>query len=258
MKLTFLGTGTSQGVPIIGCKCRVCTSLDPKDKRLRSSVWLKDDDISLVIDAGPDFRYQMLRQGVEKLDAIILTHEHRDHIAGLDDVRAFNYIQRKPMDIYAEDRVLEAVKTEFLYAFDKNKYPGVPQINMHKVENHEFFISKLHVIPIRVIHYNLPIFAYRVGEMAYITDASYISPEEKKKLTGLKYLVVNALRKQEHPTHFNLAQALELIKELAPEKAFLTHISHQMGLHEKTEKELPENVHFARDGLSFDFNPNQP
>lgn len=255
MKLTFLGTGTSQGVPIIGCGCRVCSSQNSKDKRLRSSVWLQDDDISLVIDAGPDFRYQMLREKVKKLDAIILTHEHRDHIAGLDDVRAFNYIQRKPMDIYAEDRVLKAVKSEFLYAFVKNKYPGVPQINMHKVENHKFSINKLSVIPIRVMHYNLPIFAYRVGEMAYITDASFISPEEKKKLTGLKYLIVNALRKQEHPTHFNLKQALALIKELNPEKAFLTHISHQMGLHDEVEKELPENVHFALDGLSFDFNP---
>ncbi len=253
MKLTFLGTGTSQGVPIIGCNCSVCSSSDPKDKRLRSSVWLQDDDISLVIDAGPDFRYQMLRKKVKKLDAIILTHEHRDHIAGLDDVRAFNYIQRKPMDIYAEDRVLESVRTEFLYAFDKKKYPGVPQIIMHIVENHEFSINKLTLLPVRVVHYNLPIFGYRVGEMAYITDASYISPEEKKKLTGLKYLVVNALRKQEHPTHFNLAQALELIEELAPEKAFLTHISHQMGLHKEIEKELPENVHFAWDGLRFDF-----
>jgi len=255
VKLTFLGTGTSQGVPIIACKCRVCTSSNSKDKRLRSSVLIEDNEHSLVIDSGPDFRFQMLRQKVKKLDAIILTHEHRDHIAGLDDVRAFNYIQQKPMDVYAEKRVHEAIKTEFLYAFEKDKYPGVPKINMHLVDNDLFQINGLSILPIRVMHYKLPVFGYRIGNMAYITDASYISPEEKKKLEGLKFLIINALRKEAHPTHFNLAKALELIKELVPENAFLTHLSHQMGIHEELEKIVPENVHFAYDGLSFHFNP---
>ena len=255
MKLTFLGTGTSQGVPIIACKCRVCTSSNSKDKRLRSSVLIEDNGHSLVIDSGPDFRYQMLRQKVKKLDAILFTHEHRDHIAGLDDVRAFNYIQQKPMDVYAEKRVHEAIKTEFLYAFEKDKYPGVPKINMHLVDNDLFQIKEVSILPIRVMHYKLPVFGYRIGDMAYITDASFISPEEKKKLVGLKFLIVNALRKEAHPTHFNLAQALELIDELAPENAFLTHLSHQMGIHEELEKIVPDNVHFAYDGLSFYFNP---
>ena len=252
MKVTFLGTGTSQGVPVIACTCETCSSTDLKDKRLRTSVLIESEDTSVIIDTGPDFRQQMLRENVKKLDAIIYSHEHKDHIAGLDDIRAFNYSQQKPMDVFAEERVILALKYEFPYIFAEKKYPGVPKLEIHEISTSEFSINNLKVIPVRIMHYHLPILGYRIGEFSYITDADYISEEEKEKLIGTKYLVVNALRKEKHISHFSLEQALDLIHELSPKKAFLTHLSHQIGLHVNLQKELPPNVLVAYDGLKFE------
>lgn len=252
MKLTFLGTGTSQGIPIIACKCPVCLSTDKRDKRLRTSVLIEVDGKNIVIDSGPDFRYQMLRANVEKLDAILFTHEHKDHTAGLDDVRAFNWVNKKAVDIYAEERVQASLKQEFAYVFAEFRYPGIPQLNLWTVENKAFNINGTQVIPIRAKHFKLPVYAYRIKDLAYITDANYISKEEKEKLRGLKVLVLNALRKEKHLSHFTLSEALALIDELKPEIAYLTHFSHQLGFHEDVSKELPENVFMAYDGLQIE------
>jgi phosphoribosyl 1,2-cyclic phosphate phosphodiesterase len=252
LKLTFLGTGTSQGIPIIACKCPVCLSTDKRDKRLRTSALIEVNGQNIVIDSGPDFRYQMLRAKVEKLDAILFTHEHKDHTAGLDDVRAFNWVNKRAVDIYAEERVQASLKQEFAYIFAEFKYPGIPQLNLWTVENKPFNISETQIIPIRAKHYKLPVYAYRIANLAYITDANYISSEEKEKLKGLKVLVVNALRKEEHLSHFTLSEALALIEELKPETAYLTHFSHQLGFHEDVSKELPENVFMAYDGLEIE------
>jgi len=251
MKVTFLGTGTSQGVPVITCTCETCMSSDSRDKRLRSSVLIETDELTLVIDTGPDFRQQMLREHVQKLDAVILTHEHKDHIAGLDDIRAYNFMQKCAMDVYARASVHRAIKKEFNYAFSKKKYPGIPQIIQHDITNAPFTVKGLEIIPVEARHYFLKIFGYRIGNFAYLTDASDIAPKEKKKLLGLDVLVVNALRTKIHYSHYNLEQALNLIRELEPKKAYLTHISHMMGKHEDIEKLLPENVHFAFDGLKI-------
>lgn len=251
MEVTFIGTGTSQGVPVIACNCTVCKSFDNKDKRLRSSVWLKTDDTSLVIDTGPDFRYQMLRAQVKSLDAVLFTHEHRDHIAGLDDIRSFNYIQKEAMNVFCEERVFKALKSEFSYIFAEHKYPGIPQVNVNLIKSDPFKIKQLEVLPIRAMHMRLPVLGYRIENFAYVTDANYIPPEEIKKLYGVKVFVVNALRKEKHISHFCLDEALELIKKVNPEQAYLTHISHQMGLHEEVSKELPDNVFQAYDGLKI-------
>ena len=251
MKVTFLGTGTSQGVPVIACNCGVCRSESPKDKRLRSSVMIELDNKTFVIDTGPDFRQQMLRENVTKLDAILFTHEHKDHIAGLDDIRAFNYLQKKPMDIFAEQRVQEALQREYAYVFADYKYPGIPEMNMHLIENKDFKIHGVNIKPIRVMHYKLPIYAYRIKDFSYITDTNYISEKEKNKIKGSEIIVVNALRKKKHISHFNLDEALSLIEEIKPKVAYLTHISHLMGRHEDVKKELPKNVKLAYDGLSF-------
>lgn len=252
MKLTFLGTGTSQGIPIIACKCPVCLSTDKKDKRLRTSALVEVDGQTIVIDSGPDFRYQMLRANVLQLDAILFTHEHKDHTAGLDDVRAFNWVNKKAIDVYAEKRVQESLKQEFAYVFAEFRYPGIPQLNLIDVENKAFQINGTAILPIRAMHLKLPVFGYRIGDMAYITDANYISAEEKEKLKGLKVLVLNALRKEKHLSHFTLSEALALIEELKPESAYLTHFSHQLGFHQEISKELPENVFMAYDGLEID------
>ncbi|PKQ65175.1 hypothetical protein BZG02_02785 [Labilibaculum filiforme] len=252
MKLTFLGTGTSQGVPIIACKCPVCQSSNFKDKRLRSSVLIHVDGQNLVIDSGPDFRYQMLRAKVENISAILFTHEHKDHTAGLDDIRAFNWVNKKAVTIYAEKRVQESLKKEFSYVFAEFKYPGIPQLNMMDLQNEIFHINGTSIQPVRVKHLKLPVYGFRVGDLAYITDANYISPEEKEKLKGLKVLVLNALRREPHISHYTLSEALEIVKELQPEKAYFTHISHQMGFHDEVEAELPENVFLAYDGLELE------
>jgi len=251
VKVTLLGTGTSQGVPVIGCNCKVCQSTDKKDNRLRTSAMVENKDLTLIIDTGPDFRQQMLREEVSDIDAVIYTHEHRDHIAGLDDIRPINFINRKSMQIYAEDRVLNALKQMLPYAFGENRYPGVPELNLNKIDLSEFYIGNTKIIPVRVYHYKLPVMGFRIGDFAYITDANYIPEEEKEKLFGVKYLVINALRKKKHISHFTLNEALNIVNELSPRKAFITHLSHQMGLHAEVNKELPKNVQLAYDGLSF-------
>ncbi len=210
------------------------------------------DNTTFVIDTGPDFRQQMLRSSIKYLDAVLFTHAHKDHTGGLDDVRAFNYIQRIPMDIYAEQRVLDSLKNEFAYVFAKDKYPGIPEVNLNLIDNKKFTINNVTITPIRVMHYKLPIFGYRIKDFTYITDANYIENKELKKIKGSKILVINALRKQAHISHFNLKEALEIIDIVKPEQAFLTHISHLMGLHDEVSKELPNNVMLAYDELEIE------
>lgn len=249
MKITFLGTGTSQGVPVIACECSTCLSTDPKDNRLRAALLVETSENTLVIDAGPDFRQQMLRANVRKLDAILLTHEHKDHIAGMDDLRAFNYKSQSAIDIYAEERVLHAVRKEYAYVFAENQYPGVPKMELHTIDNYNVKIRGDIINLLRIFHYRLPILGYRIGNLGYITDANYIPEETKEKLIGVKYLVINALRKEKHISHFSLGEALSFIEEISPRKAFITHIGHQMGRHAEVNKEMPANVTLAWDGL---------
>lgn len=251
MTVTFLGTGTSQGIPVIGCSCKVCRSLDFRDKRLRTSVHIAVNDLSLVIDTGPDFRQQMLREGIHSLDAILYTHEHKDHTAGLDDIRPFNFRQKRDMPIYGRQQVIDQIKTEFAYAFSEKKYPGVPQITTHIITSEPFQLNGLTIEPVEVFHYKLPVFGFRIHNFTYITDASYIGPEEKEKIKNSEVLVLNALQKEEHISHFTLEEALALIDELKPKKAYLTHISHRLGLHNEISKELPDHVELAYDGLKI-------
>ncbi len=252
IKVTFLGTGTSQGVPVIACECEVCQSQDKKDKRLRSSVLVQVNKKNIVIDTGPDFRQQMLTHKVKHLEAVLFTHEHKDHIAGLDDVRAFNYIQKQPTDIYASENVIKALKREFYYAFEEVKYPGVPQLNIHQIENKPFIADDISIIPILVYHYKLPVFGFRIGDFVYITDANKIPIEEIVKLKDVKILVLNALRKEKHISHFTLSEAIEVAREINAQKTYFTHISHLMGKHEEVNKELPENMYLAYDGLTIE------
>lgn len=252
LKVTFLGTGTSQGVPMIACNCAVCTSTDARDKRLRSSILVETNEVSFVIDTGPDFRYQMLRARVTKLDAVLFTHEHKDHIAGLDDIRGFNYWMKKPMDIFATERVQLALKREFHYAFETEQYPGVPQLNLKTIENRPFSIQNIPITPIHLMHYKMPVFGYRIGNFAYITDANQISEEELKKLEGVDVLVINALRKTSHISHFSLDEAVEIINRINPKQAYLTHFSHQMGKYVDVVNDLPQNVLPAYDGLMLE------
>lgn len=249
MILTFLGTGTSQGIPVIGCDCHICQSVDYRDKRTRTSVHIEVDGKHLNVDVGPDFRQQMLREKIPAMDAILLTHEHKDHTAGLDDVRSFNFKQGKDMPLYGRQQVLNQLKTEFGYIFSENKYPGVPRVNLFEITNSPFNVEGIEVIPIEVLHYKLPVFGFRIGAMAYITDANYIAEQEKEKLKNLKVLVLNALQIKPHISHFTLEEALQLIEELKPQKAYLTHISHNLGLSREVAAMLPENVEVAYDGL---------
>ena len=251
VKITFLGTGTSQGVPVIACDCKICLSSDRHDKRLRTSILLETDDTTLVFDAGPDFRQQMLREHLARLDAIILTHEHKDHVAGMDDVRAFNYKSQDAIDIYCEERVQRVIKKEYSYVFSEYQYPGIPKMRLNTITDNGFSIKKIKIIPVRVFHYRLPVFGFRVGNFAYITDANYIPEESKEKLYGVKYLIINALRKEKHISHFSLREAVDFIRGISPKKAFITHISHQMGLHADVTKELPPEITLAYDGLNF-------
>lgn len=254
MRITFLGTGTSQGVPVIGCKCEVCTSTDPRDQRLRSSVMVETGGFRLVIDAGPDFRMQMLRENINRIDALLITHGHKDHIGGLDDVRPFNYLMRKPVEVYAAARVHDDIRRDFFYAFEEDRYPGIPEFHLHTVHNIPFRIGPVEVIPVEVDHYQLKVLGFRMGDFAYITDASHIPASEMDKLRNLEVLVINALRMEPHISHFSLPEALEVISELRPRRAFLTHISHRLGIHASVARTLPREVWLAYDGLKIDLN----
>ncbi|RNI29075.1 MBL fold metallo-hydrolase [Rufibacter latericius] len=251
MKITFLGSGTSQGVPVIGCECEVCRSLDYRDKRLRVSILVEVDGKSLIIDAGPDFRQQMLRERVKRVDAVLFTHEHKDHTAGLDDIRAFNFMQHIDMPLYADQRVLNQLQQEFSYIFTNKTYPGVPRVELNPIQNEPFQVHGITITPINVLHHRLPVFGFRIGDFTYITDANYISETEKKKIKGSKIVVLNALRKEPHISHFSLSEALAVLEELEPEQAYLTHISHLLGLHRVVEKELPSFAKLAYDGLAL-------
>jgi len=252
MKVTFLGTGTSQGVPIIACDCSVCRSSDSRDKRLRSSVLIENEGQTYIIDTGPDFRQQMLRANVKRLDAVVFTHEHRDHISGLDDIRAFNFVMKKAIDVYADERVEEAIrKREYPYIFSKEQYPGIPEITMHRIGKEPFMVGKTRFAPIQVMHMKLPVLGFRTGKFTYITDANFIAEEEQQKIIGSEVVVINALRKEKHPSHFSLDEAIALIARWKPKMAYLTHISHQLGKHADVEKELPGNIRLAYDGLTF-------
>lgn len=249
MRVHFLGTGTSQGVPIIGCRCPVCTSVDYRDKRLRTSIGIELPNLNIVIDTGPDFRQQMLHAQWNKLDAVLFTHEHKDHIAGLDDVRAFNYMQHKAIPAYATARVIAHLKQEYAYVFNNTKYPGIPQIELHEITYQPFHIQGVEIIPIQVMHSKLPVTAFRIGDFTYVTDANYIPTEEKHKIKGSKVLVINGLQREPHISHFTLSEALQQIEELEVPQNYLIHISHKMGRHRDVQAELPSHVKLAYDGL---------
>jgi phosphoribosyl 1,2-cyclic phosphate phosphodiesterase len=251
LKITFLGTGTSTGIPMIACGCAVCTSPDKKDKRLRSSIMVESQKTRIVIDTTPDFRYQMLRENVKHLDAVLFTHPHKDHIAGLDDVRAFNFFQEQAMQVYANQMTIDALMREFAYAFADKKYPGVPSLDLNTIVLDTFTIGDIEISPIEVWHMKMPVFGFRFGDFTYITDANRIEKDEKEKIKGSKVLVVNALRKEKHISHYNLDEAIDLALETKVAEAYFTHISHQLGKHEETEKRLPQGIHLAYDGLKL-------
>ena len=253
MILTFLGTGTSQGVPVIGCDCEVCRSIDYRDNRTRTSVHIQNGIDSVNIDCGPDFRTQILRERINKLDAILFTHEHRDHTAGLDDVRSFNFKQKSDMPVYGSSQVLDSLKSSYEYVFAASKYPGVPRVETNEIINGSIQVGNTEFIPINVFHHKLPVFGFRIKDLVYITDANFIPEEEFEKLKGVKVLILNALQKEKHISHFNLEEALQVVERIKPEVTYFTHISHKLGLHKEVEEELPEDIHLAYDGLKIDF-----
>ena len=249
LKITFLGTGTSTGVPMIACNCEVCTSTNKKDKRLRSSIMVQSEKTTLVVDSTPDFRYQMLRENVKHLDAIVFTHPHKDHIAGLDDIRAFNFFSHKPMHVFANEMTQEVIIREFPYAFADFKYPGLPEIVLNTISVEPFVVGDIPIIPILVWHLKMPVLGFRFGDFTYITDANRIDEPEKNKIRGSKIVVINALRNEKHVSHYNLQEAVELVNELEIPKAYFTHISHQLGKHEYVNSILPPGRELAYDGL---------
>ena len=262
MKLTFLGTGTSQGVPVIGCKCEVCRSEDGRDRRLRTAAMVEMGGKRFIIDAGPDFRYQMLREGVTHIDAILLTHEHKDHTGGIDDVRAFNFVDFPvihTMHIYGNEPTITSIRRDFHYAFSEDKYRGVPEIELHTIaEDKPFVVADVEVMPVVGSHSErFRSVGFRFGELAYLTDMNAIADEEIAKLQGVKVLVVNALRWESHNSHFSVAEALEVIRRVAPERAYLTHMSHRIGLHAVAEQHLPDGVYLAYDGLTVTINEQE-
>jgi len=246
-----LGTGTSSGVPMIACPCEVCSSVNPKDKRLRCSVLVQSATTTLAVDAGPDFRYQMLRAGVKHLDAILFTHPHKDHIAGLDDVRAFNFFSRKPMNIYANELTQEVIIREFPYAFTDTKYPGLPEITLNPIDMEPFTVGDILVVPVLVWHLKMQVLAFRFGKFTYITDANRIDEGEKEKIKGSEVMVINALRKEKHISHFSLSEAVTLAQELQVSQTWLTHISHQLGKHDEVSTTLPNGIALAYDTLQI-------
>ncbi len=251
LHIQFLGTGTSTGIPMIGCDCSVCTSKNPKDNRLRSSILVQSQKTSLIVDTTPDFRYQMLRTHTRRLDAVLFTHPHKDHMAGLDDIRAFNFFSQKAMDIYANSLTEEAVKRDFYYAFADKKYPGVPELNLITIDENPFIIGDIPVQPILVYHHKMPVFGFRFGDFTYITDANRIEEDQKALIRGSKVLVLNALRKEAHISHFTLQEAVDLAMELDIPEVYFTHISHQLGLHDTINQELPPHIQLAYDGLEL-------
>lgn len=253
LKITFLGTGTSSGVPMIGCDCEVCTSSDKKDNRLRSSILVQSPTTTLVVDTGPDFRYQMLRQKIKHLDAVVFTHPHKDHLAGLDDIRAFNFFSKKPMELYADSLTEEAVRRDFHYAFSDTKYPGLPELSFNTITLEPFVVGDIPIVPVMVWHMKMPVLGFRFGKFTYITDANRIEEGEKEKIRGSELLVLNALRKQKHISHFSLEEAIEMAQELKMPVTYFTHISHQLGRHSDIEAELPDGIHLAYDGLELIF-----
>lgn len=253
VKITILGSGTSQGVPVIACDCAVCQSTDSKDNRLRASIMISYNEENFVIDSGPDFRQQMLVNNVKSLRAIVYTHEHKDHVAGMDDVRAFNYKEQRDMELFCTEAVEAALKREFHYVFSGARYPGIPSVNLNRIGNSSFRLPNGPMLtPIEVMHYKMPVFGYRLGDFTYITDAKTISDTEKEKVKGTKILIVNALHRSEHLSHFNLDEALAFIAEINPDRAYLTHVSHMFGKHQDIEASLPPNVFVAYDGMTFE------
>ncbi|GAB3262611.1 MBL fold metallo-hydrolase [Larkinella harenae] len=252
MIVTLLGTGTSSGVPLIGCTCAVCRSIDFRDKRLRTSVHLDIDGRSFVIDTGPDFRQQMLRTGIRRLDAVLFTHEHKDHTAGLDEVRAYNFLQGADIPIYGHPRVLHQLQTEFAYIFAEKKYPGIPRIQLHEIGNESFEIEGIPFTPIDVLHHRLPVFGYRIHNFTYLTDLNYISDEELEKVYGTEVLILDALQIEPHLSHFTLDQALALVERIRPQQTFFTHMSHKIGLHREVEKRFPASIRLGYDGLKIE------
>lgn len=250
MKVTFLGTGTSQGVPVIACACPVCLSLDYRDKRLRSSVLIAVESLNLVIDTGPDFRQQMLRERVSRLDAVLLTHAHKDHIAGLDDVRAFNFLQQKDMPVYGTREVHAQLRQEFYYAFEPVRYPGTPQLLLMEINDSPFFVGGLEITPLPVRHLHMPVLGFRVGDFSYITDANYIPDDTFLRLQGTRTLVLNALQKESHASHFNLDEAVEVAHRVGADQTYFIHVSHKLGCHREIAHQLPESMFLAHDGLT--------
>lgn len=254
MKVTFLGTGTSQGVPLIGCPCEVCTSKDKRDNRLRSSIWIQDKGVSVVIDSGPDFRYQMLRAAVHQLDGIVYTHGHKDHVAGMDDVRAYNFFSNNPVNLYATEETQQTLKREFSYVFSDDAYPGIPRVNLNNITSSvPFDVNGLTFTPILVKHMYMDVLGFRIGDFTYITDANYISTEELSKITGSKALVLNALRHEKHPSHYTLQEAIAVAQATGVPDTYFTHISHQLGKHDMVESQLPDGIHLSYDGLTLEF-----
>jgi phosphoribosyl 1,2-cyclic phosphate phosphodiesterase len=249
LQITFLGTGTSTGVPMIACPCEVCASTNPKDKRLRTSILVQSEATTFVVDTTPDFRQQMLRINNKKLDAVLFTHPHKDHTAGLDDVRAYNFFSNRAMEVYANSLTEEALKREFAYVFSDKRYPGIPEINLNTIDETLFFIGDIKVIPIQVWHYKMPVYGFRFGNFTYITDANRIDESEKQKIRGSEIIVLNALRKEDHISHFTLQQAVDMVQELEIPTAYFTHISHQLGKHDNVNALLPKGIELAYDGL---------
>lgn len=251
LTITFLGTGTSTGIPMVACNCEVCTSTDPANTRLRSSIMVQSDTTTIVVDATPDFRYQMLREKVKRIDAVLLTHSHKDHVAGVDDTRPFQFFSQKPTEIYANKSTLEGVKNEIPYAFKESKYPGIPKVNLHELSLDPFTIGDIRIIPVLVWHHKMPVFGFRFGRFTYITDANRIDEAEKRKIEGSEIIVLNALRNEPHLSHFTLQEAVSLVKELNIPTAYFTHISHQLGLHKAVNAILPKGISLAYDGLKI-------